>query len=56
MNEVIFCKATITEEAYVTDLYQNNCKMFMLVFLHFWEEALWYIRNLYIKVVKGKVV
>lgn len=33
MNEVIFCKAIIKEEAYVTDLYQDNCKMFMLVFL-----------------------
>lgn len=35
MNEVIFCKAIVKEEAYVTDLYQDNCKMFMLVFLHF---------------------
>lgn len=35
MNEVIFCKAVIKKEAHVTDLYQDNCEVFMLTLFHF---------------------
>lgn len=55
MNEVIFCKVIVKKEAYITDLYQGDCKIFMLVFLHFWEDTLLYI-NLFINIVKGKAV
>lgn len=47
MNEVIFCKVIIKKEAYVTDLYQDNCKISMLVSLHFWEDTLLYKKFLY---------
>lgn len=47
MNEVIFCKFIIKKEAYVTDLYQDNCKISMLVSLHFWEDTLLYKNFLY---------
>lgn len=44
MNEVIFCKAVIKEEEH-TDLYQDNCKIFMLVFLHFREDFLFVVNE-----------
>lgn len=45
MNEVIFCKAVIKEEAHVTVLYQDNCKIFMIAFLHFREDFLFVVNE-----------
>lgn len=38
MNEVIFCEAVTKKEAHITDLYPDNCKIFMLMVLHFRED------------------